>query len=170
MQMEQRHHFANKDPYSQSYGFSSSHIRMWELDHKEGGVPKNWCFRIMVLEKTLESPLGSKEIKPVHSKGNQPWMFIGRTDAEDEAPILWPDAKSWLTGKDPDAGKDWRQEEKGMTEDEVVGWRHRLNGHEVEQTPGDGGGQGSLSCCSPWGCKELDMTVWLNNNTKNSLF
>ena len=130
--------------------FSSSHVCMWELDHKEGWVPKNWCFLIVVLEKTLESPLDCKEIKPVNPKGNQPWIFIGRTDAE--APILWsPDSKNQLIGKDPDAGKDWRQKEKGAAEDEMVGWHHRLSGHEFEQTLGDSEGQGSLACCSPWG-------------------
>ena len=130
--------------------FSSSHVCMWELDHKDGWVPKNWCFLIVVLEKTLESPLDCKEIKPVNPKGNQPWIFIGRTDAE--APILWsPDSKNQLIGKDPDAGKDWRQKEKGAAEDEMVGWHHRLSGHEFEQTLGDSEGQGSLACCSPWG-------------------
>ena len=115
--------------------FCSSHGWMWELDYKESWVPKNWCFWTVVLEKTLESPLDCKEIKPVNPKGNQPWIFIRRTD--DEAPILWlPDAKSWLIRKDPDAGKDWRQEEKGTTEDVMLGWHHRLNGHEFEQTPG----------------------------------
>ena len=115
------------------YGFSSGHVGMWESDHKESWALKNWCFWTVVLEKTLESPLDCKEITPVHPKGNQPWIFIGRTDAEAETPILWPpDAKNWLIGKDPDAGKDWRQEEKGMTEDEMVGWHHRLNGHEFE--------------------------------------
>ena len=110
-------------------------------------------------------PLDYKEIQPVHSKGNQSWIFIGGTDAEAEAPMLWPpDAKSWLVGKDPDAGKDWRQEEKGMPEDEMVGWHHRLNGYEFEQTPWDSGGQGRLECCSPWSCKELDTTEQLNNN------
>ena len=118
---------------------------MWELDHKEGWVPKNWCFQTVVLEKILDSPLNFKEIKPVNPKGNQPWIFIGRTDAEVEAPILWlPDVKSWLFGKDPDAGKYWGQEEKEATEDEMVGWYHWLNGHEFEKTPGDGEGQGSL--------------------------
>ena len=135
---KQRHHFADKGPYSQSYGFSSSHIQMWELDHKEGWAPKNWCFQTVVLEKTLKSPLDSKKIKTVNPKGNQPWIFIGKTDAEAEAPILWPlDAKSQLIGKDPDAGKDWGQEEKGVTEDEMVGWHHQLNGHEFEQILGD---------------------------------
>ena len=122
-----------------------------------------------VLEKTLESPLDSKEIQPVHPKGNQPWIFIGRTDAEAEAPILWPpNMKSWLPEKAPDAGKDWRQEEKGVTEDEMVGWHHWLDGHEFEQTSGDR--QGSLACCSPWGCKELDTTWQLNKNTAVSSF
>ena len=116
-----------------------------------------------MLEKTLESLLDCKEIKPVNPKGNQSWIFIGRTDAETEAPILWPfDGKNWLTGKDPNAGKDWRWQEKGMTEDEMVGWYHWLNGHEFEQAPGVGDGQGSLACWSPWGCKESDTTEWLN--------
>ena len=119
-----------------------------------------------MLEKTLESLLDCKEIQPVHPKGNQPWIVIGRTDAEAEAPILWrPDAKSWLTGKVPDAGKDWRWEEKGSTEDEMVVWYHQLNGHEFEQALGDGEGQGSLVCCSSWGRKKLDMTEWLNTTT-----
>ena len=137
---------------------------MWELDHKEGRAPKTLSFRAAVLEKTLESPLDCK-IKPVHPKGNQSWILIGRTDAEAGTPVLWPpDAKNWLTGKDPDAGKDWRQEEKGVTEDEMVIWHHRLNGHEFEQTPQVGDGQGGLACCSPWGFKQLDTTWWLNNN------
>ena len=149
-------YFANNGPSSQSYGFSSSHVWMGELDYKESWVPKNWCFWTVVLEKTLESPLHCKEIKPVHSKGNQSWIFTGRTDAE--APILWPpDTRSRLIGKDPDAGKDWRQE-KGITEDEMVTWHHWLNGHEFEQALGDGEGQGSLACCSRWGCKESDTT------------
>ena len=126
---------------------------------KEDWVSKIWGFQTVVLEKTLESSLDSKEIKPVHPKGNQPWLFIGRTDAEAEAPILWsPDAKSWLIGKDPDAGKNWGQEEKGSTEDEMVGWHHRLNGHELEKAPGDGEEQGSLACCCSWGQKEVDTT------------
>ena len=136
---------------------------MWELGHKEGRAPKNWCFRTVVLEKTLESPLDCKEIKPVNPKGNQSWVFIGRTDAEGETLILWPpDVKSWLIEKDPDAGKDWRQEEKGTTEDETVGWHHRLSGHEFGWTLGVGDGQGGLACCGSWGCKELDMTKRLN--------
>ena len=124
---------------------------------------KNWCFWTLVLEKALDSPLDCKEIKPAHPKGNQPWIVIGRTDAEAEAPILWlPDAKSQLIGKDPDARKDWRHKEKGATGDEMVGWHHLLNGHEFEQAPGVDEGQGSLACCSPWGCKELDTTERLN--------
>ena len=120
----------NKGPSSQGYGFSRSHVWMWELDHKEGWVPKNWCFWTVVLEKTLESPLDCKEIQPVIPKGSQSWIFIERTDAEAEAPILWPpDAKSQLTRKDPDAGKDWRWEEKGTADDEKVGWHHQLDGH-----------------------------------------
>ena len=159
---KQTHYFTDKGPYSKSYGLSSSYVWMWELDHKEGWALKNWCFWTVVLEKTLESPLDSKEIKPVNSKRNQSWIFIGRTDAEAEAPILWPpDAKSRLTRKDPDAGKDWRQEEKGMTE-EMVGWHHRLDGHEYEQAPGVDDGQGSLACFSHWGCKESDTTEQLN--------
>ena len=132
---------------------------MWELDYKEGWELENWGFWIVVHEKMLESPLDYMEIQPVHPKGNQTWIFIGRTDAEAEAPILWPpDAKSQLIQKDPDAGKDWRQEEKVAIEDEMVGWHHRFNGHEFEQTPGGSGGQESLVCCSQWGHKELAMT------------
>ena len=130
---KQRHYFANKGPSNQSYGFSSSHVWIWELDYKESWAPENWWFWTVMLEKTLESPLGCKEIQPVHPKGNQSWIFIGRTDAEAETPIFWPpDAKSWLIWKDPDAGKDWRREEKGMKEGEMVGWHHRLKGHEFE--------------------------------------
>ena len=130
---KQRHYFANKGPSSQSYGFPCSHVWMWELDYKESWVPKNWCFWTVMLEKTLESPLGCKEIKPVNRKGNQSWIFIGRTDAEVETPKLGPpDAKNWFIWKDPDAGKDCRWEKKGMTEDETVGWHHQINGHEFE--------------------------------------
>ena len=132
--------------------------KLWfsQLDHKEGWVPNNWCCWIVVLEKTLEHSLDCKEVKPVNSKGNQPRIFIGRTVAKAKAPVLWsPDAKSWLFGKDPDAGKDWQQK-KGATEDETVRSHHWLNGHEFEQTPGDNGGQRSRSCYSPWGCKELE--------------
>ena len=140
---------------------------MWELDHKEGWTPKNWCFRTVVLEKTLESPLDSKEIKPVNPKGNQLWIFIGKNNAEAEAPILWPpDAKSWLIARNSDAGKDWGQEDKGMTEDEMVGWHHPFNRYESEQTLRDSEGKGSLVCCSPWSCKELVVTDWLNSNNK----
>ena len=151
----QRHYFADKGPSSQSYGFSSSHVRMWELDHKESWVPKNWCFLTMVLEKTLQSPLDFKEIQPVHPKGNQSWVFVGRTDVEAETPIFWPpDAKSWLIWKDPDIGKDWRQERQrirwldGITDSMDMNWVN----------PGLGDGQGGLECCSSWGCKESDMT------------
>ena len=140
-------------------------VWMWELDHKEGWAPKNWCFWTVVLEKTLESPVDCKEIQPVHPKGNLPWIFIGRTGAEAETPILWPpDVKNWLISKDPDAGKDWRQEKKGTTEDEMAAWHHRLNGHKFEQTPGDSEEQRTLACCSPWGCKETYTTEQLNNN------
>ena len=136
---------------------------MWELDHKEYWVLKNCCFWTVVLEKTHESPLDCKEIQPVHPKGNQSWIFTGRTDAEAEILVIWPpDAKNWLTGKDPDAGKDWRQEEKGMTEDEMVGYHHWLDGHDFEQCPGVDDGQRSLVCCSPWGRQELDMSERLN--------
>ena len=136
---------------------------MWELDHKASWAPKNWCFWTVVLEKTLESPLDCKETQPVHPKGNQSWIFIGRTDAEAKASVLWPpDVKNWLTRKDPDAGKNGRQEEKGTTEDEIVGWHYQLDGHVFEQALGVGDGQGSLACCSPWDCKELDMTEQLN--------
>ena len=143
---KQRHYFANIGLSSQSYGFSSSHVWMWELDHKENWVPKNWCFWTVVLEKTLESPLDCK-IKPVHPKGDQSWIFIGMTDVEAETPILWPlDGKNWLIWKDPDAGKDWSPEENGSTEVEMVGWHIWLNGHEFEWTPGVGDGQASLAC------------------------
>ena len=158
---KQRHYFASKGLSSQSYGFSNSHVWMWELDHKESWAPKNWCFLTLVLEQTLESHLDWKEIQPVNPRGNQSWIFIGRTDVE--APILWtPDAKNWLTGKDTDAGKDWRHEEKGTTEDKMVGWYHWLDGHAFEQAPGVGDGQGSLACCSPWSRKESDTTECLN--------
>ena len=148
---KQRHYFANKGLYGQSFGFSSSLVWMWDLDHKDGWEPKKRCFWTVMLEKTLESLLDCKEIQPVNSRGNQPWIFIGCTDCEAEAPILWPpDAKNRHIGKDPDAGKDWREEEKGTTEDEMVGWHHQLNGHEFKQALGDGDGQRSLACCSPW--------------------
>ena len=137
---------------------------MWELDYKERWAPTNWCFWTVVLEKTLGSPLDCKEIKSVNPKESQSWIFIRRTEVEAETPILWPpDAKSWLIWKDPDAGKDWRLEEMGTTEDEMVGWHHRLNGHEFEQAPGVGDGQGSLVCCSPWGREEWE---WLSDWTE----
>ena len=139
---------------------------MWQLDHKAGWAPKKWCFQTVVLKKTLESLLDSKEIKPANAKGYQPWILIGRTDAEAEAPMLWPpDVKSWLVGKDLDAGKDWGQKEKGAKQDEMVGWHHRPNGHEFEKTLEDSEGQGSLACCSPWGCKELDLTDWTSSSS-----
>ena len=160
---KQRHYFANKGPSSQGYGFSSGHVWMSELDYIESWVLNNWCFWTVELEKTLESPLDCKEIQPVHPKGDESWVFIGRTDFEAETPILWPpDAKSWLIWKDPDAGKDWGQEEKEMTEDEMVGWCHWLNGHGFGWTPGDGDGQGGLPWCGSWGCKRSNMTEWLN--------
>ena len=140
---------------------------MWEFDYKESWALKHWCFWAVVLEKTLESTLDSKEIRSVHPKGNQSWIFIGRTDAEGETPILWPhDVKNWLIGKDSDAGKDWRQEEKGPTENEMVGWHHRIDGHEFEWTPGVGDGQGGLVCCSPWGHRESGMTEWLKSSNQ----
>ena len=140
-------------------------MHRYELGLKEGWALRNRCFWIVLLEKTLESPLDSKEVKPLSSKGNQSWIFIGRSDAE--APILWPpNVKSWLIGKDLGAGKDWGQEEKGTTEDDMVGWHHQLNGQELEQTPGDSEGQGSLECCSPWGHKEL---TWLSDQTMTTV-
>ena len=152
-----------KGPSSQSYGFSRSYVWMWELDYKESWEAKNWCFWTVVLDKTLESPLDCREIQPAHPKGNQSLIFIGRTDVEAETPILWPpDLKNWLIWKDPDAGKDWRWEKKGMTEDEMVGWHHQLNGHEFEYTQGVGDGQGGLACCSPWVHKEPNTTGQLN--------
>ena len=136
---------------------------MWELDCEEGWAQKNWCFWTVVLEKTLERPLDCKEIQPVHPKGNQFWIFTGRTDAEAETLIIWPpDVKSWLIGKDSDAGRDWGQEEKGTTEDEIAGWHHWFNGRESEWTPGAGEGQGGLACCGSWGRKDSDMTEGLN--------
>ena len=154
---------ANKCPDSQNYGFSSSHVHVWELVHKEGWVPKNWCFQIMMLEKTLETPLDSKQIKSVNPKRSQLWILVSRivaeAEAEAEASILWPpDVKSWLTRKVSNAGTDWKLKEEGAAEDEMVGWHHWLNGHELEQTPGDNGGEMRLTCCSPWDHKELDTT------------
>ena len=158
---------ANKGLSSQSYGFSSSHVSMWDLEYKESWAPKNWCFWTVVLEKTLGCPLDCKEIQPVHPKGNQSWIFIGGTDAEAEVPVLnymhpghW--CKELTHGKDSDTGNDWRREGRGMKEDEMVGWHHWVNEHEFEQAPGAGDGQGCLACCSPWGPKESDTTEQLN--------
>ena len=135
-------YFVNKGLSSQGYGFSSGHVWMWELDYKESWAPKNWCFWTVMLEKTLESPLDCKEIQPIHPKGDQSWVFIGRTDVEAETPVLWPpDVKNWLIWKDPNAGKDWQQEEKGMTEDEMAGWHHWFDWHGFGWTPGVGDGQ-----------------------------
>ena len=160
---KQRHHFGNKGPYSQSYGFYSGHVWMWKLDHKEGWALKNWCFQIVVLEKTLGSPLDCKEVNLINPKGSQPWIFIGKTDSEAEVPIIWPpDAKNWLIRRDSDAGKDWGQEEKGTKEGEVVGWQHRLNEHEFVQI------QEIVKDSEAWratflGSQVLDMTSWMNN-------
>ena len=147
--------------------YSSIKNSLWDLDREEGGAPKKWCLQTMGLEKTPESPLDSKEIKPVNLKGNQPWIFVGRTDAEVETLVLWSsEANSWLIGKVPDAGKDWGQKEKRASEDEMAGWHHRYDGHELGQTSGGGEGQRGLACCSPWGHKESDTTWWLNNNNR----
>ena len=161
---KQRHHFADKDLYSQSYGFSSGHVRMWELDCEEGWVTKIdafelWCWRILLRVPWTARRSNQSVLKEVSPKGNQSWIFTGRTDAETEAPVLRPpDAKNWLIEIDPDAEKEWRQKKNGVAEDEMVGWHHRLNGHEFEQTLGDVEGQGSLARCSLWGHKELDTT------------
>ena len=146
---KQRHHFADKGPYSQSYGFSSCHVEMWELDHKENWALKNWCFWTVVLEKTLESPVDSREIRSVNSKGNQSWIFIGRNWCWSWSYFGHLMRRMDFLGKDPDAGENWGQKEKEATEDEMVGWHHWLNGCEFKQTEGDGKGQGSLACCSP---------------------
>ena len=165
--LKSRHYFSNKDPSSQNFGSSSGHVWMWEVDYKESWVPKNWCFWIVVLEKTLESPLDCKEIQPAHPKGNQSWVFTGSSDVDAETPKLWPpDVKNWFIWKDHDAGKDWRQEEKDMTEDDMVGWYYQLNRHEfgklwelvIDR-------ESWLVCCSPWGHKELD-TIERPNRTK----
>jgi len=163
---KQRHYFAKKVCIVKAmvspvvvYGCESWTIK--KTEHRRSDSFELCCWR----RKTLESPLDCKEIQPVHRKGDQSWVFIGRTDVEAETPIFWPtDAKSWLTGKDSDAGKDWRREEKGTTEGEMVGWHHWLNGHGFEQTLGGREGQGSLVCCSPPGCKDSNTTEWLNNN------
>ena len=174
---KERHYFANKGPSSQGYGFSYGHVWIWDLDCKESWAPKNWCFWTVVLEKTLESPLDCKEIKPVSPEGTQSWMYtfeglMLKLKLQYLGYLMWRAnwlEKSWLfpnirVWKDWCCWMDWRQEEKETTEDEMVGWHHQLNGHEFEQAPGDGEGQGSLACCRPWGHKELDMTEWLNNN------
>ena len=154
-----------QDLSHQGYGFSVVMHGCESWDYKESWAPKNWCFWTVVLEKTLASPLDCKEIQLVCPKGNNFWIFIGRTDAKAETSILWPpDAKNWLTRKDPDAGKDWRQKKKRATEDERVGLHYRFNGHELVQTPGDGEGQGNLACCRPWSHEESDTTWWLNKN------
>ena len=160
---KQRYYFANKGPSSQGYGFSSGHVWMWELHCEESWVLKNWCFWTVVLEKTLESPLDCKEVQPVHPKGDQSWVFIGRTNAKAETPIFCPPhVKSWLIGKGPNAGRDWGQEEKGTTEDEIVGWHHWLNGHEFGWTMRVDDGQGGLAYCCSWHRKESDTTERLN--------
>ena len=144
------------------------HSTQWWNAESFSSKIRSWCFWTVLLKKTLESPLDCKEIQPVHPKGNQSWVFIGRTDAEAEAPILWPsNAKSQLIGKDPDAGKDWGEEEKGVTEDRMVAWHHWLSGHEFEQALGDDEGQGSLACCGPWDCKESDMAEWTTTKIRN---
>ena len=175
--IKQRHYFAKKGLSSQSYGFYSSHVWMWELGHKESWVLKNWCFWTVVLEKTLESPLDCKEIQLVNPKGNQSWIFIGGNWCwgwSSNTFTTW--CKDGLIGKDLDAGIEWWQEEKGTIEDEMVRWHHWLNGHDFEQAPGVGDEQGSLACCSPWGCKESDTTEWMNwtesvlKNNQNSCY
>jgi len=167
---KQRYYSANKDLYSQGYSLPSGHIWLWELYHKYNRMPKNLCLQTVVLEKIPEIPLDSKEIKPVNLKGNESWIFVGRTNAEAEAPVFRSfDTNSWLTGKVPHAGKDWRQKEKRASEDEMSGWHHQCNGHELGQTLEDGEGQGGLACCSPWGLKEWEMTGQPSNNNKQWL-
>ena len=164
---KQRHSSADKGPYRDGCGLPSGHIQLWELDCKEGRMPNNWCLWTVVKEKTPESPLDNKEIKPVNLKGDQPWIFTGRTVAEAEAPVFWSShVNRQLNGKVPDAGRDWGQNEKRASRDEMAGWHHWCNEHEFGQIPAEGEGQGSLACCSPWGCKELDTTGWLNNNSQ----
>ena len=159
----QRCYSADEGPCSQGCGLLGGHVHLWELDHKEGRVPKNWCLWTVVLEKTPESPLDSKEIKPVNLKGDQPWIFTGRTDTE--APVFWlSDAKRWFIGKVPDAGKDWGQKEKRASEDEMAGWYHWCNEHELGQTPGEGEEQRGLAYCSPWDHRETDVTGRPNTN------
>ena len=164
---KQRRYSADKGPYSRGYGLPSGCLQSWDLDWKEGREPKNWCLQTVVLEKTPESPLDIKGINLVNLKGNQHWILLGRADAE--APVFWSsDANIWLIGKVPSAGKDWGQREKRASEDAMAGWHHWCNGHELGKTSGDSEGQRGLVCCSPWNCKELDMTGWLNNNDLES--
>ena len=164
---KRRHHFAAKSSYSQRYGISSCHLWMLELVHKEGWVPKNWCLQTVVLEKTPESLLDSEEIKLINLKGNQPWIFTRRSDAEVETALFWSsDVNSWLIEKFPNAGKDWWQKEKRASVDERAGWHRWCNAHELGQTLGDGEGQRGRACYSPWGRKESGMTAWLKNNNQ----
>ena len=161
---KQRHYSVDKGPYTQGYGLPTGHVQVWEMDFKEGRTPNNWCLQTGVLEKTPGSPLRNK-IKPANLKGDQPWIFTGRTDAEAEAPIIWSShALRWLIGKILDAGKDWGQKEKKVPEDEMARWHHQCNGHELGQTLGGGEGRGRLACCSPWYHKELDMAGQLSND------
>ena len=161
---KQRHYFVNKGPSSKSSGFSSSHVWMWELDHKESWAPKNWCFWTVVLEKTLESPLDCKEIQPANPKGNQSWIFIEGLRLNLKLQYFGHLMRRTDSFEKTDTGKEWRREKKATTEDEIVGWHHWLNGPGFEQALEDGEGQGSLACCSPWGREELDMADQLNNN------
>ena len=165
---KQRHHFGDKSASSQSYGFSSSHVQMWELNHKLGWMPKIDAFELWCWKRLLRVPWTARRSNQSILKEIGPEYSLEGLTLKLKLQYLWPrDVKSLLIGKDPEAGKDWRQKKKGVTEDEMVGWHHWLNGHEFEKTPGDGEGQGSLACCSPWGHRELDMTQWLNNNNSN---
>ena len=166
---KQRHYSANKGLYSKGCGLPSGHIQWWELDCKESRMPKNWCLQTLVLEKTPESPLDSKEIKPVSLNRDQPWTFTGGLMLKLKLQYFWSsDVNRWLIGKVSDAGKDWGQK-KRASEDEMVGQHHQCNEHELGKTPGDGEGQGGPACCSPWGCKESDTTGQLNNNNSNGI-
>ena len=162
---KQRHYSADKGPYSQGYGLSSSHVWVWELDFKAGRAPENWCLQTVVLKKTPESPLDNTKLKLVNFKGSQPWILVWRTDAEAEIPVFWSlDVDSQLTEKVRDAGEDWEQKEKKASKDEMAKWHHWCNAHELGQTWGDGEGQRGLVCCSPWAHKESNTPGWLNNN------